>query len=361
MLKYNYAYDENGNIINIADVPEEGHLKRVFFCIGCGNQMVAAIGSKRRYFRHKADETNCSNESYLHKLAKIVIKQKFDDKSKPFKIQLRGDYVCNRKAQCKFFSDQFCTTNSLHPSIDLQEWYDSCEEEKEIDKYRADLLLSHSEKNDRDPVLIEVKYKHKCTEEKTNSKYRIIEVWINSEEDIEWLKENTWVELSTWEFDYSRKKKTDSEYKNNTPIKFFNFKPTAIEKNTDKYSELRGKYIQRFILYPSMKHFIKSDLHCTESNKEYNKYSILELNIPQYTSSLCLAHYLKRVMNIEFRACALCRHHWVDRYDFNHCNFQNQYQELSNICNRYELKWLKNIPEEYLLKDEDVEIIKKTF
>lgn len=369
MLKYKYAYDENKNIINIADVPEEGHLDKVFLCIGCGNQMVAAIGPKRRYFRHKVDETNCCNESYLHQLAKDIIKQKFDDANNPFEIQLKGKYECDRRQCCKWFNDNTCTNVDMHPPIDLHKYYNSCEDEKGIDGYVADLLLSNTEKTNYAPILIEVKYKHKCTVEKINSNLKIIEVWIDSEEDIDWLRKNKWIKSDTVYIGLESKK---------TTIKFYNFEPKTIarpfcEQMSDGYVayKFHGLSFQRFVLYPSKRYYV-DEVRCINSNKVYSDVSDLELNCSQQTSLLEIAHYLKRVLNIDLRACSICRYFWEDWYNVRHCSLRSKYEALEtkdsyaiDDCSSFQLNWLnrlyKVLPVEERLKDEEIEIIKNKF
>ena len=363
MLKYNFAYDENRNIISIADVPEEGHLDRVFFCIGCGNTMVAAIGPKRRYFRHRTEDVNCSNESYLHKLAKKLIKQKFDDFSKPFNIQLKGKYECAQ--HCKLYNEKNCTKLDMQDPIDLHKYYNLCEEEKgeEGDKDRADLLLTPiNSKND--PLFIEVKCTHECTEKK-KEKHKIIEVWIKSEKDIYWLIENTWKELDPWAFDSESRQ-----------VKFINFNPQKQNKefcdpqpNGDILFNFSGTYQNRFVYYPSRKFYIENYWICYKSNKPYKDVSILELNVPSHTGPLEIAHYLKRTMNIELRACSICRYFWEDRYGLRHCNLKSKYETIETNdffaldCSSFQLNWLnslyKYLPEEQRLKDYQVEIIKK--
>lgn len=361
MLKYNYAYDEFGSIINIADVPEEGHLKRVFFCISCGNPMVAAIGTKRRYFRHKTEDINCSNESYLHKLAKIVIKQKFDDLSNPFNIQIKGEYECAQ--HCKLYNEKNCIKIDMQDPIDLHKYYNLCEEEKgeEGDRDKADLLLT-PKNSKNDPLYIEVRYKHECTDKK-KEKHKIIEVWIKSEQDILWLIENTW-------------KESDPIWDSELPlIKFFNFNPKKQKKdfydpqpNGDIFFNFSGTYQNRFVYYPSRKYYIE-ERKCYELSKPYRDNSIVELNYPTHTSSLEIAHYLKRAMNIELRACSICRYFWEDWYGSRHCGLKNKYETLESNdffaldCSSFQLRWLsslyKYLPEEQRLKDYQVEIIKK--
>lgn len=360
MLKYKYAYDELGNIISIDDVPKEGHLKKCFVCISCGGLMVAAIGPKRRYFRHKADDTNCNKESYLHKLAKYQIKRKFDDKSKPFEISFWGTTECIN--HCKRFNDKECRSEGAYPYIDLHKYYDTCEEEKVVDGYVADLRLTHSLYPNRKPILIEVFVKHKCTEKKIHSGNKIIEVSVNSEESIDYIRDYKWCE----------RKNTfgnEEDALTSVGVSFYGFEPPVHKTNIPNYM---GCSLGRFVLYPSGK-FITNHWKCFNANNRYHKSSIMELNVPWNfwgVSNLEIAHYLKRVHRIEIKACSICRYFYQDRYDYKHCNFlptPERYLPFDRPdffaleCPRFELKWLnqlyKNIEESQRLHDEDVEIV----
>lgn len=374
MLKYNYALDNQGNVISIVDVPEEGHLEKEFFCIGCGGPMVAAIGPKRRYFRHKADETNCNKESYLHKLAKFRIKQRFDDRSKPFEIKLFGTKECVRN--CKMFEEKTCTSQGLHKPIDLHNFYDTCEIEKGIEGFVADLLLSHSKHPNRAPILIEVYVKHRCTEEKINSGHKIIEVSVDSEESIERLLVSPWIDSEIF----------SSYYRKRTmPLQtFYGFNPPPQKTEHSEGSKCEiildnfpGKWVKRFILFPSMKYIFK-EISCFEKDKPFPQNSLLQININRDlwkgVYPLEIAHYLKRKYGIELKACSLCRYFWVDRYDARHCN-KNEDETIAGVmydklpefkaltCPKYELKWLNtlykhlHLSEDHYLKEEEIEII----
>lgn len=349
MLKYNYAFDNQGNVISIVDVPEEGHLEKDFFCIGCGGPMVAAIGPKRRYFRHKADEPNCNKESYLHQLAKLRIKQRFDDFTKPFEISLPGLLTCEKN--CSLYKEDTCTSHGYQKPIDLHEYYDTCEIEKGIDGYVADLLLTSSSVPHRKPILIEIYVKHKCTEDKINSGHKIIELPVNSEETIEQYCRCA-IRATFYGFNPPPQKKAWHE---------------RLKCEIDLES-FRGAWLKRFVLYPSKK-FILKEIRCFEKEKPFPQNSLLQLNIYRDLwhgiHPLEIAHYLKRKHGIELRACSLCRYFWVDRYETIHCNQHSDDYRFSEYtafeCPKYEMKWLrilyKRLTDEERLKDEEIEII----
>ena len=54
----------------------EGH---TYHCIGCGAEMIVRLGEVRNWhFAHRGDEIHCGKETYLHLVAKRLIKEKFE-------------------------------------------------------------------------------------------------------------------------------------------------------------------------------------------------------------------------------------------------------------------------------------------
>lgn len=352
-LKYKYAYDESDRLIHIDDVPVEGHNDMVFTCVGCNGKMEAAIGPKRRYFRHKADESNCSKETYLHKLAKLRIKQKFDNKNIPFNIRLWGKIQCNE--HCKFFTESDCSTEDAHPMINLHEHYDTCTMETKHGDFVADLLLTNSAKPNRAPIMIEVFVTHKCTDEKIDSKNKIIEVKVRSEESIDSLIKGAWVH-DPWGFE-------QEEENDNVTVEFYNFEPKECVRPCDEFLKIgNGKTISRFVLYPGGKYWV-TNIRCNDYNKRFNSASILEMNVPLTLygfPTLEVAHYLRNTHGIEIKNCSVCRYFHQKTFGDRYC-YQNPYGAVllppngfyALECERFELKWLKIAS----LKVEDIDIV----
>ena len=112
-------------------------------------------------------------------MAKRRIREAFLE-AKPFTITLNSRAVCNRecllKNKCEFDDRQ---------DFDLKKHYDKCKEETSHGGFVADLLLASSENPDRKPVFIEIWVTHECGQKKIDSGLRIIEIKIDSEEDID--------------------------------------------------------------------------------------------------------------------------------------------------------------------------------
>ena len=78
-VRYHFAYDEHDSIIDIDNVSSEYRKEHDFHCISCGALMMARLGNeKAHHFAHKGGES-CGSETYLHILAKLMLKRKFDN------------------------------------------------------------------------------------------------------------------------------------------------------------------------------------------------------------------------------------------------------------------------------------------
>lgn len=174
---YSYASNSSGNLINISTAQRN----EKYFCPICGKLMNPHMGKVRRWhFVHK-NTGNCSYESYLHKLAKIKIREAFLS-SEHFLLSYNAKAICS--LDCPFIGFPKCE-GEKPVEFDLRRYYDICDIEQTYHKYKADLLLTSSINPNRHPVLIEIMVTHKCTEDKIRDGVRIIEIQIQSEEQID--------------------------------------------------------------------------------------------------------------------------------------------------------------------------------
>ena len=162
-VKYHYALDEHNRLVHINDVDRDNRNSHIFHCLNCGAEMVPRMGDVRAWhFSHSASEEHCGAETYLHKLAKRLIRMEFENKPS-FNIRYCRDVVCSDVSTCPFAKPEWC--HSAEPeTFDLKQYYDTCKEEQEINGYIADLMLTSSEYPKREPVLIEIQVTHKSTE-----------------------------------------------------------------------------------------------------------------------------------------------------------------------------------------------------
>ena len=150
-IKYSYCLDEGGEIVHIKDLNKENRLRSRFFCISCAQEMVAKIGNGGRvqHFAHKSD-FSCNSESYLHKLAKLLIRKKFMS-SDTFPIIFKRDITCCESITCPLYETYMCREEEKEIISDLKSYngqviYDTCKEEVTVGGFRPDLLLSCSTK-----------------------------------------------------------------------------------------------------------------------------------------------------------------------------------------------------------------------
>lgn len=252
--KYHYALDEHNQTVFINDVSDEDKKLHKYHCIGCNTTMIPRRGKVREWhFAHKCDEEHNCFETYLHELSKTLVKKNFDN-SDTFKFSYyQNTEYCLHKQNCAFFDDDVCCKKSELQTYDLKDYYDTCTIEQPIDNFKADLLLTNSKNNNIKPTLIEIQVTHKCDEAKIASRYRIIELRIRNEKDIEDLLKTTFTEK------YKAKKDTD----NIGFAKFHNFIKRSIE--TEPLEKIKTN---RFYMFEDGSSYVEP-VSCASLNKKY--------------------------------------------------------------------------------------------
>lgn len=302
-VKYHYALDEQDRLVCIDDVSIEDRQAHSYHCLNCGAGMIPRIKVRSRHFAHRGDEDNCGNETYLHKLAKRLIKEKFDREG-AFEVGYYREVKCSDQDTCPFAKPEECHEWKLD-TFDLKQFYDTCIEEQSVDDYIADLLLTSSEKPNREPVLIEIQVSHKSTDQKLLSGLRIIEIRIKTEEDIKSLLSSPIVENPDTQFGYIRDIETIGF------AKFHNFK-----KKASSPKPLEKRDIQRFYLFRSGKAFVTNmdePKSCREVHKKDNDKAIFEASIDYFylnSPSPYEFGYMAAIQNgIQVRTCQFCKYH----------------------------------------------------
>jgi len=284
-LKYKYALDENGSLITIENVDPVSHLGRRFKCLSCGNEMEAVMGEERRYFRHVRGAT-CSEETYLHKLAKLLLEDKFKN-SDSFVIKFQQEVPCIEQNQCKVSDPDICKGESVM-EFDLKKYYNQCAQEKEVQGFVADVLLYNDQKLAQEPVLIEICVSHPCSDEKIHSGLKIIEIQICSEEDISYCISHPLTDHNAT---------------------FYNFKAASI-----KPRQLSAGRFTRFVLFQSGAAWVNNldcPFTCEQRHIRRRNNSVLELNFPTDVNLLSGAYQYglayARKKGIDVRNCNLCK------------------------------------------------------
>ena len=303
-IKYKYALNEKGRLVSINQAfleRKDGHL---YHCISCGAKMIARLGVVREWhFAHRGDEIHCSTETYLHMVAKQLIRQKFEMPG-PFRVGYYQDIKCSDSETCPFWKEEECHEYKLE-TFDLKEFYDTCLEEKRIGDYIADLLLTNSSKPDREPVLIEIQVSHKSTQQKRVSGFRIIEIRLKTEEDIAALLSAPIVENPDSMFGSVRDIDTIGF------AKFHGFK-----KQSSTPVPLSKRSIQRFYLFRSGKAYVTNMddyISCRNVWKKNNSKALFEISIDSSSlggpSPYDYGYFVARQSGVEVKTCLFCKYH----------------------------------------------------
>ena len=302
-VKYHYALDEHERIVCIDDVTEEDRQSHSYHCLNCGERMIPRMGVKRtRHFAHRGEDVHCGQETYLHKLAKLLIKEKFNQEG-PFEISYYRDVKCSDQDSCPFAKPEECHVMKL-VTIDLKHFYDNCIEEQYVDGFIADLLLTKSDMPERENVLIEIQVSHKSTEQKIQSGLRIIEIHISTEEDIKTLLDAPIAENPEDKFGYISHVETIGLGK------FYNFKKESAPE------PLEVRDIPRFYLFRSGKAYVtnmEEFRSCRDVYKKDNEKAIFEVSIDSFylgSPSPYDFGYMAAMQNgIPVQTCQFCKYH----------------------------------------------------
>lgn len=340
-MEQHYAVSKGGVLLHIKEAHDNNE---ECFCPHCGCRMLKRCGKIRTWhfahdYRYENEvEKNCSYESYLHAFAKLRIKQWFEE-ADAINLHYHQRRVCEWAESCKWRQPNDNCIGLEEKLIDLKRVLTECRIEETIhtdhDRFRADLYWYNPNKPENG-IMVEVKVTHECTAKKKESKARIIEFEVHSEEDVERIVNN--------------------DIRESEIVHFYGFSPT--------YSvdcSMPAKHmLTKFIYYQSGKVFPR--LHCNcQDYMTRKKTSLLELTIPEninedisispeeaeQLSSFFYSHLYHWGISLanedcsEVKNCCLCKH---QKYDSNTCAF---YCELSSTvitqtqdalkCGNYEI------------------------
>lgn len=278
---YHYAAIDSvdGELCSIEDITTEFRKLHKFYCLSCGEEMVANLKDDhhRRHFKHK-NKTECSNETYLHNLAKKKIAKHFFE-SEHFYVSYNLIESCPKHPNCKYSSYYSCIRSERKRRVDLKQYYQYCEIEKQVKDsngniYVADICLI-SNRPKVPPMLIEIFVSHACSEEKRKSGLWIMEIPISSEDDI------------------NRFCKTDSYNEESGPA----FELLNISKKKEK--ELVNDQVLRYIHFPNKNSEIKR-ISCKETNVIQSQDSDIELNILNINNEVRHENYNDLIEAVDF-------------------------------------------------------------
>lgn len=299
MIKYKYAKNENDILVNINNIDKLDRNKSKFFCIVCENELIAKLGKiKTHHFAHKNIVT-CSGETYLHLLGKQIFFDNFTDclnNKKPFFIELY------QKIFCDYYQNDFklnCNLEEKLIKFDITKFFNKIVLEKKEDSFIPDLMLIS--KSGEDKIFIEIAVTHLSNDKKLSSKYRIIEIKLNDEEDLEPIRNNL---LSI----------------KDENIKFKNFKTKPL---VEPICNGNCKYNYNFLVLDhdgrcllKQKNLKEIKIELSKFGNKIKKYKILDNEY--YTLlygdifKINIAKFYKE--NLKVRNCFICRYHAENSY-----------------------------------------------
>ena len=296
MIKYRYAFDQEENIINVDAFDRKEELGE-FHCIGCGKELIARLGKIRiKHFAHKHD-SNCSVETYLHKLAKTTFYNLYKDclkNSKPFILEYTIHHFCD------FYEDKFkidCDLGSQHREFDLISYFTNIALEEKDGNLIPDVRIYNP--TNEESIYIEMAVTHLSEPQKISSGNRIIEFLINQEEDLELFQ--------------NRRISKDKDQ-----INRYNFKGEDKKQNFCKGNCTIKK--NAFIVYDSGKSII-AEKKLNELSKMLETRNILDCKVTgveETYSSYRPFKFIENVIStyesgIAVKNCFLCRYHATNK------------------------------------------------
>lgn len=180
-IKYRYAGDEHGRVVDIGSL--DVVRGKDYVCLSCRNTLRPVLGEiRQKHFRHKQD-VDCSQETYLHNLAKVTFYETYLrclETNTPFLFE----YPVPR--QCTYCEFGPCEIPDVSEQTDLTEYFREIFLEQRDGEFIPDVLLAGEQK-----LYIEIVVTHYMEQKKRNSGVRIVEITVSEEEDVEMIRSRT--------------------------------------------------------------------------------------------------------------------------------------------------------------------------
>jgi hypothetical protein len=313
-VQYPFADVGAAELLHISEVTQENRRTFTYTCPYCKKGLRPRLGSKKNHcFAHKPNES-CELDRYIHKTAERLLKEKWD-RDEPFEITMKVRTECKEFNTCVFHQEKGygCVKEEMQ-TYDLKKQFTRCVVEKKVGEFVPDLCLV-DDSGKHEPIFIEIWSKHKNSEKKAQSKYRIIEIRLKTIKDLEELPKHPITESDTVTFSH---------------FKTINKPPTKDD----------GPALMRYTLYAATLNSFVDDKHvncCNYRNNHYVK-SIFEIvcskdEIPfQKFRNYCNAIAIDRGYSI--RNCYLCQLFGIDNRDQSDHNYNIFTSDLPSGCRR---------------------------
>ncbi len=306
-VQYPYADVGAPELLHISQVNQNNRKDLKFTCPYCKNTLRPRLsrGSRRSHFAHNPGEC-CDQDRYIHSTAERLLKEKWD-RDEPFEITMEVWSFCRRYTTCAFDQayKQRCYSHEAK-TFDLKKYYSECLVEKKCGDFIPDLCLI-DETGKHEPIFIEIWSKHKNSEKKAESVYKIIEIHLRSTADLEELPKHPITESET--------------------VTFSHFKDSEKEpKDTD------GPQLMKYSLFTeSLKSYIDTKyVSCSNYTSHHHRKAILEI-VGAKNDFYSVSHFRNYCNAIavekgyDIRSCYLCRKYGDDKstsvWDAELCRF----------------------------------------
>ncbi len=183
-IKYRYALDELGNVVDVFALTEED--RKDYICLGCERTLRPTLGNVRsRHFRHKA-VGDCSLETYLHRMGIVLFQETYQDclyQNIPFSLETNQEEVCHacQEGPCKSLSPILIDLTVRYPQSGVEK-----RDQVDTDIFIPDIMLYD---DNGDKVYVEIVVSHKSEPKKLDSAIPIIEISLSDESDLEVIPE----------------------------------------------------------------------------------------------------------------------------------------------------------------------------
>jgi hypothetical protein len=184
-VQYRYAVDEARKSIDVLLLKDhEATAGKVFYCVGCGERMVAKLGNKlTHHFAHYNANAVCATETYLHKLAKLVFREEYQKclvGGQPFWIEWEQRTVCGKYPGS---SERVCQTRPKLVRCNYVKEFRSLKVETKASEFLPDVTLISQRTQER--VFVEFAVTHACSAAKLASRNPIIEIKLTGESSLD--------------------------------------------------------------------------------------------------------------------------------------------------------------------------------
>jgi len=312
MPKYRYAYDKTGRVVDIFQLTQNrSELSDKFICFGCGESLIAKIKGEQRekHFAHKVVNASCTEETYIHKLAKETFFEEFSrcmESEKPFTIELTYPKICSKFEKELGHS---CQVGTLTKAYDLTQYYNRIRLEKKDGEFVPDLIIFNA-KDEKKKVYIEMAVTHFLSEKKEKSGNRIIEIPIETQSDIDKFRERKLTKSNANFFNFDEKSYPATDAECNCAMRahycFFVYKSGKCFLDYDSLAKIEAK---RNKLSKSIK-YSRVILTDTDYNSSWFRASMFE-------ESVIEAHR----WGLLKKNCFLCRYSGVGYIEAIFCKF----------------------------------------